>query len=42
MVHPQFHSDYLDFKKKLMATYEMWDMGELKWFLGIRITRDRL
>jgi hypothetical protein len=42
MVHPQFHSDYLDFKRKLMATYEMRDMGELKWFLGIRITRDRL
>ena len=42
MVHPQYHSDFLDFKTKLMAEYEMRDMGELKWFLGIRVTRDRL
>jgi hypothetical protein len=42
MVHPKYHSDFLDFKAKLMAAYEMRDMGELKWFLGIRVTRDRL
>jgi hypothetical protein len=38
IVHPQYHSDFLDFKKKLLAAYEMRDIGELKWFLGIRIT----
>jgi hypothetical protein len=42
IVYPQFYSDYLDFKKKLMATYKIRDIGELKWFLGIYITRDRL
>jgi hypothetical protein len=42
MVHPKYYSDFLDFKAKLMAAYEMRDMGELKWFLGIRVMRDRL
>jgi hypothetical protein len=40
MVHPKYYSDFLDFKAKLMAAYEMRDMGELKWFLGIRVMRD--
>jgi hypothetical protein len=35
MVYPKYHSDFLDFKAKLMAVYEMRDIGELKWFLGI-------
>jgi hypothetical protein len=42
MVHPQHHTAFLDFKARLMREYEMRDMGELKWFLGIRVTRDRL
>jgi Reverse transcriptase (RNA-dependent DNA polymerase) len=42
MVHPKYYSDFLDFKAKLIAAYEMRDIGELKWFLGIRVTRDRL
>jgi hypothetical protein len=42
MVHPDHHAEYEDFKKKLYAIYEMRDMGDLKWFLGIRVTRDRL
>ena len=42
IVHPKYYSDFLDFKAKLMAAYKMRDMGELKWFLGIRVTRDRL
>ena len=25
----------------LMQNYEMWDLGELPWFLGIRVIRDR-
>jgi hypothetical protein len=35
IVHPKYHSDFLDFKAKLMAAYKMRDIGELKWFLGI-------
>jgi hypothetical protein len=30
MVHPKYYSDFLDFKAKLMAVYEMRDIGELK------------
>ena len=29
------------FKKSLMEKFEMKDLGELRWFLGMRITRDR-
>jgi hypothetical protein len=42
IVHPKYYSDFLDFKAKLIVAYEMRDMGELKWFLGIRVMRDRL
>ena len=42
MVYPQYYSDFLNFKAKLMGEYEMRDIGELKWFLGIRVTRNRL
>jgi hypothetical protein len=35
MVYSKYYSDFLDFKAKLMAVYEMRDIGELKWFLGI-------
>jgi hypothetical protein len=30
-----------EFKKSLMEKFEMKDLGELRWFLGMRITRDR-
>jgi hypothetical protein len=30
-----------DLKKALMSRYEMRDLGDLQWFLGIRIIRDR-
>ena len=30
-----------DLKQKLMARYEMRDLGDVSWFLNIRITRDR-
>jgi hypothetical protein len=30
-----------DFKKALISRYEMRDLGNLQWFLGIRIIRDR-
>ena len=29
------------FKRSLMEKFEMKDLGELRWFLGMRITRDR-
>ena len=28
-------------KQKLMAKYEMRNLGDVRWFLNIRITRDR-
>ena len=31
----------LEFKKKLVEKYEIRDEGEVKWFLGIRVIRDR-
>jgi hypothetical protein len=42
MFHPKYRPDYLKFKKRICKRYEMRDIGELKWFLGIRIIRDRL
>lgn len=33
---------YDQFRTALMGAYKMRDMGELKWFLGIRVVRDRL
>jgi hypothetical protein len=35
IVHPKYHSNFLDFKAKLMAAYKIRDIGELKWFLSI-------
>ena len=32
---------YHKFKEKLLDAYKMREMGELKWFLGIRIIRDK-
>ena len=29
------------FRQNLMDRYEIWEMGELTWFLGIRVIRDR-
>ena len=30
----------LNAKKELMSKFEMTDLGELNWFLGMKITRD--
>jgi hypothetical protein len=38
---PQHNRKLQDFKKALMARYEMKDLGEISWFLGIRVLRDR-
>jgi hypothetical protein len=40
IVHFKYHSDFLDFKAKLIAAYKMRDIGELKWFLDIRVMRN--
>ena len=39
--HPRNLDSYNTFRSQLMNEYEMRDMGELKWFLGIRVVRDR-
>jgi len=31
----------LAFKKSLMESFDIKDLGELKWFLGVRVLRDR-
>ena len=38
--HPDNHDKYEDFKLIFQTKYKMRDMGDLKWFLGIRVTRD--
>ena len=32
---------YHKFREKLLDAYKMREMGELKWFLGIQIVRDK-
>ena len=32
---------YYKFKEKLLDIYKIREMGELKWFLGIRIVKDK-
>lgn len=41
LYHPHYRKQVDEFEKQLFATYEMRNMGEIEWFLGIRITRDR-
>jgi hypothetical protein len=38
---PQFEYHLTEFKEQLMQKYEMKDLGEAQWFLGIRIIRHR-
>ncbi len=38
-----YHSEeqaYVDFKDKLMTQFKLCEIGDLKWFLGIRVLRD--
>lgn len=37
----QVEKEALDLKQQLMSKYEMRDLGEIDWFCGIKITRDR-
>jgi hypothetical protein len=39
--HPKNQQKFDEFKEAFKAKYEIRDLGELKWFLGIRILRDR-
>jgi hypothetical protein len=39
--HPNHRGELVKFKEALLQRYEMRDFGELNWFLGIRIVRDR-
>ena len=42
LTHPLNRPAYESFRIALMNEYEIREIGELKWFLGIRILRDRL
>lgn len=39
--HPNHKAEAMEFRTKLMEAYEFREIGELQWFLGIRIIRDR-
>ena len=41
LYYPSNISAYMEFKEKLLDAYKIREIGELKWFLGIRIIRDR-
>jgi hypothetical protein len=41
LCHPSNIFAYHEFREKLLDAYKIREMGELKWFLGIRIVRDR-
>jgi hypothetical protein len=40
LYHPKHESEFYEFKAALLNKYEFKDLGDLKWFLGIRIVRD--
>lgn len=42
LYHRSHQLEFIQFKQSLLKRYEFKDLGELKWFLGIRIVRDRL
>jgi hypothetical protein len=39
--HPSHKAEATEFRMKLMEAYEFQEIGELEWFLGIRIVRDQ-
>ena len=41
LCHPSNIFVYNKFREKLLDVYKMREMGELKWFLGIRIVKDK-
>jgi hypothetical protein len=40
LVHPDYLDNHQQFERRLEAVYELRKLGELKWFLGIRVLRD--
>jgi len=42
LCHPSNRNKYEEFKLLLLKTFKMREMGEIRWFLGIRVVRDRL
>ncbi|KAI1674084.1 Pol protein [Pyrenophora tritici-repentis] len=42
LVHPLNMNAYQVFKQQLLSTYDIRELGELKWFLGIRVIREEL
>ena len=41
LYYPSNISAYHEFREKLLDAYKMREIGELKWFLSIRIVRDK-
>jgi hypothetical protein len=41
LYHISHQSEFNQFKQSLLQRYEFKDLGELKWFLGIRVIRNR-
>jgi hypothetical protein len=41
LYHRDHYPEFQEFKDALLRTYDFKDLGTLKWFLGIRILRDR-
>ncbi len=39
--HPKHRKECESFRAELLKTLKMRELGELKWFLGIRVLRDR-
>ena len=42
LVHPLNMSAYQVFKQQLLSRYDIRELGQLKWFLGIRVIREEL
>ena len=40
--HPSDHQAYEQFRIALIKKYEMREIGQLKWFLGLQVIRDRI
>jgi hypothetical protein len=41
LVHPSYLSHHQQFEQELKKEYEIRSLGELRWFLGIRVLRDK-
>ncbi len=41
LYHRTYHYRWEAFKQRLFNKYEFKDLGEIKWFIGIRVIRDR-